>query len=33
MVGSLNPVPEPTTLVLFGMGLLGIAYISNKKKT
>ena len=33
MVGSLTPVPEPTTLILFGMGLLGIVHISNKKKT
>ncbi len=26
------PVPEPTTLLLFGIGLLGIAGVSRKKK-
>lgn len=29
---SLNPVPEPTTLMLFGIGLLGLAGVSRRKK-
>jgi len=27
-----SPVPEPATLILFGMGLLGVAGISRKRK-
>jgi len=27
-----NPVPEPTTMLLFGLGLLGVAGVSRKKK-
>lgn len=29
--GGTAPVPEPATLVLFGMGLLGVAKVSRKK--
>ena len=28
---GLNPIPEPTTMVLFGIGLLGLAGVSRKK--
>jgi hypothetical protein len=30
-LGSLNLVPEPTTAVLIGVGILGIAYTSRRR--
>ena len=29
---TINPVPEPATIFLFGLGLLGLAGVSRKKK-
>lgn len=31
LVGQYNPVPEPATMILFGIGLLGIAGMGRKK--
>lgn len=31
ITGSTSPVPEPATMMLFGLGLLGVARISRKK--
>ncbi len=31
LVGEYNPVPEPATMILFGIGLLGIAGMGRKK--
>jgi|GEM_PF-2295603 len=32
ITGGGDPVPEPTTMILFGLGLLGLAKISRRKK-
>lgn len=31
-IGDGSPVPEPTTMILFGFGLLGLAGVSRKKQ-
>lgn len=33
MVESVEPIPEPTTMLLFGTGLLGLASISRRKRS
>ncbi|MDR2549208.1 MAG: DUF4114 domain-containing protein [Desulfobulbus sp.] len=33
LVESINPVPEPTTMLLFGAGLLGLAGVARRKST
>lgn len=31
LIARSNPIPEPTTMILFGIGLLGLANISRRK--
>jgi len=31
--GDLNPIPEPTTMLLFGAGILGLAGVARKKRS